>query len=918
MKKSWIGMFMLFLGFALILGSVPMVLAQGASEDSDGFLLEELVVTGSRIKRSDITSVSPISVFSEEDLKVSGQVTLEDFVQDLPSITGGFYGNTVNNGNPGYATASLRGLGSNRTLVLLNGRRMPSAGSNGFVDLNMIPVGIIERVEVLRDGASTTYGSDAIAGVVNVITKRDFKGAQLQAQYDITSHSDGEIFQVSGLVGAGNDRSNVVFGVDYTDRKKIMQGDRGFSECPYYENADGSLYCGGSGTSYPGQFFNENYDGNILVNDQIVPFTTREHGYNYAASSIMVTPQTVLSAYANGYYDVVQESPIGSVRLTGEFVWTNRQSDQLMAAVGTFWGPTVPASNPYNPTGEDVYIARRLAETGGRAFTQDASAWRVVTGVEGELNNGWSWDVSYNYSRWVDSRIIYGQINMNRVNTVLDPDLCAADSSCPEVWDPFRVDTLTPELQTYITVPHSPVQRSEMKTLQVNLTGDLGDFELPGGPIKWAVGYEHRYEEALFQPDGGATLGLIYSVSADKTQGDYTVDEFYGEVRVPILKEMPFADILAAEVSVRRSDYDNLSSADTNWKYALEWGPVSALRFRGVYSEGFRSPNIGELYSPQQLSAQQYNDPCVNYGSGANAIVTANCQADGLPPDFQLSSNQASSVLGGNPDLEPEESKSWTLGIVVAPEKLPFSVSLDYYHIEITNAIGTAGTDNIITGCYNSPNFSSSWCDLMPGPTYPFVNDAPHNTSPYRDALGAISGVLLTNANLADYETEGLDFAINYVMEFGGYSTLNLGLSGTYLSKYDYTPYAGADTVKLAGYFGEDQFTANPATFPEWKLNFNFQYVIGDAWSFTWAPRWMAATTDINADEANGDNTADAIWYHDVQASYNYEKWSFTLGVRNLLDEDPPYVTNYDDMNTIQFSYDTAGRYYYARVRYSF
>lgn len=211
-------------------------------------MLEEITVTGSRIVRSDLTSVSPISVFTATDILEAGHVTIEDFVQNMPSVSGGFYGNTVNNGNPGYATVSLRGLGSNRTLVLLNGQRMPSAGSNGFVDLNMIPAGMIERVEVLRDGASTIYGSDAIAGVVNIITKRDLEGAEFRFQYDVTGEGDGEIYQVSGLGGASSDRGNIMFGMDYTERKKIMQGDRGFSECPLFENADGSLYCGGSGT----------------------------------------------------------------------------------------------------------------------------------------------------------------------------------------------------------------------------------------------------------------------------------------------------------------------------------------------------------------------------------------------------------------------------------------------------------------------------------------------------------------------------------------------------------------------------------------------------------------------------------------------------------------------------------------------
>jgi iron complex outermembrane receptor protein len=917
MEKRRLWLFVLFMSFALIFSDGSMVLAQedsgGDSDEEMEFLLEEVIVTGSRIGRDDITSMSPISVFSEEDLLVSGHVTIEDFIQNLPSMTGAPIGNTINNSSiAGTASVSLRGLGSNRTLVLLNGQRMPSAGENGYVDLNMIPAGIIERVEVLRDGASTIYGSDAIAGVVNIISKRDFEGAEFHFQYDVTDEDDGAIYKASALFGASSDRGNVVFGVDYNKREKIMQGDRGFSACPLRENADGTLFCGGSGTSYPGQF-----GGMILDNEQVVPFDPETHAFNYAAWSYMVTPQEVLSTYANASYDLVQESAFGTVEAFVESVWTNRQSDQLMAAVGTFWQPLVPATNPYNPLGEDLNIARRLFETGGRNSTQDASSWRLIVGLEGEFNNGWNWDVTYNYGRWVDTQLFYGFINTDRVDTVLDPALCAADPDCPEVWDPFRVDTLNEDLQNYILVDHSPVQRSEMKTLQVNLSGDLGDFELPGGEVLWAVGYEKRKENALFQPDGGGTLGLIYFVSPDRTEGGYSVDELYGEVRVPILLEKPFADVLAAEISVRRSDYSNLGDATTNWKYGLEWGPIRALRFRSVYAEGFRSANITELFGPQQLSAETYNDPCLNYGSAANATVAANCAADGLPPDFVVPGTQATSILGGNPDLVPEESESLTFGMVIAPENLPLTISLDYFNIEITNAVGTAGANNIITGCYESPNFSSPWCDLIPGPTHPFVGAAPHHTSPYRNSIDSISGVLLTNANLSDYETTGVDFAVNYVWEFDDYNQLNMALMGTWLDKYDYTPFEGADVVQLAGFFGTDQWLSTQATFPEWRLNFNFQYVMGD-WTFAWAPRWFDSTMDFFADDANAVNEAKAIWYHDLQATYDYKGWSFALGMRNALDEDPPYVTNNQDMNTINASYETAGRYIYARATFRF
>ena len=226
---------------ALGLSTTILITGNAVAQDDQAVenedLLEEVIVTGSRIGRSDMASISPISVFSEADLLESGQVTLEDFIQSIPSVNGGFYGKTVNNGNPGYATVSMRGLGSNRTLVLVDGLRMPSAGTNGFVDLNMIPVIAVERVEVLRDGASTIYGSDAIAGVVNIITKRNYEGAGFRFQYDETGQGDGAIYSASALFGASSDRGDVVFAMEYSKRDKIMQGDRKFSECPLFENA---------------------------------------------------------------------------------------------------------------------------------------------------------------------------------------------------------------------------------------------------------------------------------------------------------------------------------------------------------------------------------------------------------------------------------------------------------------------------------------------------------------------------------------------------------------------------------------------------------------------------------------------------------------------------------------------------------
>lgn len=886
------------------------VSAQEADEEEG---VEKIAITGSRIKRTDVETASPVSTFTAADIEAAGLNTLEDFVQNVPAINGAKLGSTVNNGNRGFATASLRGLGAGRTLVLINGRRWNSG------DLNAIPVSIVERVEIVRDGASTVYGSDAIAGVINFITKRDFEGVEIAAQYDITDEDDGETTKFSITTGTSSDKGNVVLSLEYTNRKEIWQGDRHFSRCPLFDDGPGTTpYCGGSGTIPQGNAFPASYDFDSVVYDPetgtVVPFDNATHGYNYSASSYMVTPQEVFSMNGSANYEVSD-----SVKVFSEFGVANRQSEQLMAPVGTFWFPLVPASNPgtavFDPdgVGTPTYVARRLAETGGRKFTQDASDYRMVVGFEGTLPNDWTWEASYNYSRFVDTRVVFGQANEVRFQNLLDPDLCAADSDCPGVWNPFVAGTLTQEMIDYGTVTHSPVRRGTTKQFMANIQGDMGSLEV-AGPIQWAFGIEKRWEDYLSQPDGAATIGQIYGVAADRTEGQYDVEEAYLEVVVPILEGMPFAERLTVTAAVRRSDYDFLNDAATNSKFGLEWTPVEDLLIRATWAEGFRAPGITELFLPEQDTNPAYTDPCVNWGASDNATVRANCAADGLPSDFSLSSNQASAISGGNPDLEPEESESFTAGFVYTHDS-GFSAAMDFFDIEITNGIGTAGVNNIIGQCYSSVDFSSPLCALIQGPAA--SGDAPHPTSPRRNVIGNPSGVILSNANLASFKTSGVDFDFSYKMEAMG-GEVEATVAGTYLNEYKYTPYDGADEIDIAGYFDTDQWEGALATFNEWKYNIGLKYRTDD-YSVTWESRFMSETEDYNgnADE-HLDIIADSIWYHDINAAYYLDNYTFSAGIRNLTDEDPPYVTNSQDMNTINYSYDTSGRYFYVRASAKF
>jgi iron complex outermembrane receptor protein len=930
--------------------AMTTALGGGVALAQDGASGDRIVVTGSRIGRSELTSVSPITVVGADDLNVQAVRTLEDFADQITFAPGGETNSRMNNGSGGQATISLRGLGPNRTLVLVNGRRTTPANTGGTADLNMIPVSLIGRVEVLRDGASTVYGSDAIAGVVNIITRDDVEGFEAFAQYDVTGEGDGQIYRYGATFGRSFDGGRFTANIEYFDRGNIRQGDRPYAACPLGESG-GQVICAGSGTAYPGQIFpsgpgavfNVNGGGGVTLDpatNTLRPFTPAD-GFNYAERSYLVTPQEVWSGFFDAEYDIMNSDRFGQVTAFGEFMFAQRSSQQQLAPVGTFWFPLVPAFHPNNPTGENVFVARRLAElTSGRYFTQDASSWRSVFGLEGMLPAGIFWDTSLSYGRYVDARVVDGQANPVRAAQVLcnDPaSLAAGACQTPAnlIWDPFRTGTLSDTIANYFLLRHSPVSRQTRLSFQANMSGDLGGLQLPGGEIGWAVGYERRRDTGEFIPDGAAQIGQIYFVSGNSTQGEQTSSEFYGEIRLPILSGVEFAELLAVELSARSSSYDvtgtNVNSSfDSNtWAIKGEWAPNDQVRVRASFSTGFRAPSIGELFAPQAQSAISYTDPCVNYAtSGVSATTIANCQADGLPGNFQLTSTQATAVAGGNSNLVPEESEGLTFGVVFTPSGTPiledFTFSADYFSFEVTNAVGTADVNTIASQCYASVGFSDPLCALIQGPSYQVGGNAlaapfPGPGGARRSAVGVLAGVLVTNANLSTYETSGVDIGIDYSGPtfdiFASTAQFIAGLDITYMDSFAYQVLPGGATFEYAGAFAQDPFTTTPAGFPEISALLRMG-IVGDNWQFNYVGRFIDEVTDFAAVPTNLANTAERVMYHDVQAAYDFvdSGVGLTFGVRNLANETPPYVTNYDDMNTLNQTYDTAGRYFYGRV----
>jgi len=889
--------------------SAPTFAAEDGVEE-----VEKIEVTGSRIKRTDLEAASPVSVFSAEDIANSGVTSLEGFIKQIPAINGAQMGSNVNNASAGFATASLRGLGSGRTLILINGRRFNSG------DLNSIPTSFIERIEVVRDGASTIYGSDAIAGVINFITKKNFEGLEVTAQYDVTGEGDGDTAKFSIVTGASNDKGNVVFSVDYTERDEVTQADRDYSACPLWDDGVGSeTYCGGSSHSNFGRVNVPAVNGlgldagrYVTLDGGAVPFNTAAHGYNYAATSYLVTPVKIFSVNAASTYEITD-----SISAFAEAGFANRQSDQKMAPAATFWSAPVPASHPDNIYGVDVSVNRRITEGGGRGFAQDTNDYRVVGGLQGVFDNDWSWDVAYNYSRFVDARINTGELNRPNTELLLDPTACALDDGCAAVgsWNPFARDTMTAEQSSFASVTFSPVRKGTTTQFLANLMGDFGDIELPGGAIQWATGYERRTESYLNEPDGAEALGQVYGQSGERTEGSYTVEEVFAEFNFPILSGVAFAERLTFTAAIRASDYSNQPDTATNTKFGFEWEPVDGLLTRATFAEGFRAPSITELFNPQEQSALSYADPCWDYGLSSNSTLKANCAADGIPADFN-SDTQSNAIVGGNPELKPEESESFTAGIVYSGIE-NFTVALDYFDIKIEQGIGTAGVDNIATECYNSVDFSSPLCALIKGGKYGPLDTPPHHTSPRRNVSEVLSGVLVTNANLSTFETSGVDFDFSYNMDLAG-GTFTTTLNGTYLMQYDYVLVEGSSTVEAAGMVAADQWEGNPAVFAEWRTNLGFTFSADD-YTANITFRYQSEGDDIAATDTTLDTVADSIMYTDIQGTYFInDTYTISAGVRNLFDEEPPYMSNYDDSNTINYSYDLAGQYLYVKATAKF
>ena len=891
----------LLAGTALSIGLAVPVSAQEADPqegvNSSAEPTNAIVVTGSRIRRADIEGVGPTTVVDAEEIETTGIVNVETLLQRLPA-NAGFAGNQSSaywTGN-GYGTAqvNLRGLGIKRTLVLLNGRRLVAGGTgaNSSPDLNMIPVNMLARTEVLKDGASAVYGADAMAGVVNLISRTDFEGVSVGGRLGITEEGDGRDATIDLLAGWRTDRGGIMIAANYQKTEPISMFSR--APCSLAEVTPGQLSCVNSSSTIGGRAvlpdgsqinFNQDAGGD---GDFFEPYNPAKHNYNSALTLNAVNPIERISVATFADWAMTDD-----IELFGEFLYTKRESEQI-ATPGSLLNLAIPASSPTNPTGEDiVLVRRRLAEGGPRQFFQDTETWQATLGLKGDLANTWHWEVAGSFGRNTGIDGSTNIANLENVANTLDPDICGTGGiPCA---DYLGFGDVSQEVLDYILFTSRDTGGNELLSVTADLTGDL--FDMPAGPVSFAAGAAYREEKGWRDPDPLTVAGIANTNQQDPISGKSIAKEAYVELSVPVFANAPFAEQFTLNGALRVSDYD-LFGTDWNYKLSADWEMFDGLRLRGTYGTGFRTPNVPELFGGVAEGNLTTTDPCSNYSTSGNATLVVNCQATGVPAGYVQLGNTILTTVGGNPDLQPESSTMWTIGTVVQPRSIVPGLTLtaDWFDIDIEDAIRAIPGSTKLAVCYASPNLSSEFCDDFT-----------------RSSLtGEVTFLSATPINTGLEKMNGLDLGMIYDRRIGDFN-VSLDMNVTWLNEYTVIPFEGGDPIRFNGFIG-----GGNGGYPEWR-GYGTLMVENGPIGATWSTQWIGSATDFNAAPGDIGYSTPDVFYHNLQLSFAVDdETSFRLGVDNIFDRKPPYIQSFTDANTDTMTYDVMGRRFYVGFRTGF
>ncbi|MFT3897881.1 MAG: TonB-dependent receptor [Thermomonas sp.] len=945
-----------------------------ATDAGQANTLDRIEVTGSRIRRVDAENASPVVTIDRQAIEKTGKLTIGDLVQELPNIAGAATNPTVNNGGgTGASTVDLRGLGSQRTLILINGRRVVHTGGlDGGADVNAIPASAVERIEVLTVGASSVYGSDAIAGVVNFIMRKDFEGMQASVDYGISGRQDGQRTGGSFTFGQAGEKGNVIAGVNYNKFDGISSGDRDYSKAATYLYGGSAFSLGGSGRNPRGKISlpDDNPTAIALGCTDVTRIpgasgaSTADYrcyaptdGYNFQSVNLIQTPQERTNAFFLANYQITDD-----VNAFLE-VYHNKTAANFAIAALPFDARTdnvtISADNYYNPFGTEfgqggTQFLTRFTSLGQRAAFNNTTTDQVVAGLEGFLGETWKWDFAMNYGHQsrltkTNGYVLYAGLADALGPSFLDTDgvvKCGTPGDVIEgctpvnifnIEDPATIATLS----KYNVNPYGS-NLYISKGFEANASGEL--FQMPAGAAQLAFGaqWRHEYQRsevefvAVANPD--ATCQISQEACGSPVTGGFTTSELYGELFLPLLKDVPFAKTLNATLGTRYSDYD-LFGNNTSSKLQVEWRPFDDLLLRGTVAEVFRAPSVTDLYAGPAGNAPLLQDLCVGYGVDANhdgviddtnpghaAACGAATGATAIDPDKGIVDSQlaqSTGVVSGAAyvgyDLKPEQGKSFDWGLVYDPSWLPgFSMSVDYWRLYLNDTITNISAQIVLNSCFANP--ASDFCR--------FIN---------RFSDGSINYIRQPAVNLGRLDVKGWDVALRYKLPDTSWGSWSFGFDGTYVAQWDNdtdTTTEDDAVIHLAGHFNSSYGMygrIRARAFANWNM--------GD-WSASWRIRYIGAFDLGNADVRQGSSADGACsytvrpqfcgvevpygstTYHSFSITYAMPKINSTieLGVDNAFDKQPPIVYNNNvlNANTDVNTFDTIGRYFFGRYTVKF
>ena len=935
--------------FALVAGATTVagtgiVFAQDSAQQTGTTELDRIQVTGSRIRQVDIETAQPVVTISREEIQAGGFNTVADILQNLPSAGSPTFSRTAPltaNQEAGGQYIDLRNLGPQRTLVLVNGKRL-GISPDGFQDVSTIPTAMVERIDVLKDGASSIYGSDAMAGVINIITRRNFEGAEANAYIGQYGEGDGQKQTYDFVIGMTGDRGSVTIGAEYHKEDDVWARNRWFSNdsYPYYPQYSttvvgqwGNWRVGSTGAW---QVADRGSDalGPGGWHDQTAADTSKPSDQMH-----VMTPLERRSLFASANYDVTD-----SIRFVTDIGYTKRSSFRQIAGYPTqsqaaAINAPMSASSYFNPTGgaNPVNWRRRGWEV-PRTTDTDQTTWRFTVALEGSFEIGaryFDWDVGYMYNENETQIINNGNLYIPNIRLAVGPSfmndqgqiVCGTPGNviagCVP-WNPFAgfgtgavAHSLEdPAVQAFLYKQEHALGRTETNNYFANLAGSL--WTLPAGDLGFAVGYEHRKEEGGFTPDAIAQSGNSTNLASGPTYGSYTLDEVYAELNIPILADVAAAKELSLSVASRYSDLDTFGDT-TNNKFGLKWRPTDDLLVRATWAEGFRAPTIGDLYGgTSDTFTTGFRDPCDSvYGE---ARGSARCLQD-VPADYRqlqqgfVPTNGPAAQTpvpfrsGSNPFLEPENSKSKTVGFVYSPNFVEgLSVSLDWWNIRIENTIVADTPNEILSDCYVA--LIESRCAL-------FSRDP---------TLGNIVTQLSFGGRNSGYaETEGYDLDVNYNLNTD-HGRFGVRWATTYVSLFETKSTNDVDEVpsQANGFGGSFRV----------RSNLNLSWALNDL-SVNWGMRYNSGTKeacyfeelcsipDYQAPDTLGtivpQNEIGSVTFHDLQVSYA-TPWNgrIAIGANNVFDRDPPIYYSQPSSGFAFYGGHDIGRFIYMRYQQKF